>query len=202
MKTLKKISSYFLPIVLAVSFSELKANNELFKAAQAENIELVTVILKEEKILIDFTDHDGTTSLWWAAFHNNTKMVALLLEHKANPNMAHNQGSTPLWYAAYRNNTKTVALLLKHGANININADGTTPLWWAKYHNNSEIIDFLEHPKQAKKYLLWIKWLKYFSKTPIDRDKYYLTDKKEIRTKKQGEELQTLENLLLELTIN
>ena len=193
MKTLKKISSYFLALVLAVSFSSLEANNELFKFAQANDIEQVTEILRKKSFLIDFTDHDGTTSLWWAAFHKNTKMVALLLEHKANPNMAHDQGSTPLWYAAYNNNTKMVALLLEHNANANINADNTTPLWWAEYHHNPEMIYLLEHTEE---YLRYEKWLENFSKTTIDPNRYYLKGRKQI------EDLQALENLLLELKIN
>jgi len=75
--------------------------------------------------------------------HYNDKVVKLLLENGADPNMVdssmvdsrgvvHSRGITPLHCAAEKGQATIVQLLLDYGANVNAqNYDGTTPLYCA-----------------------------------------------------------------------
>jgi ankyrin repeat protein len=72
------------------------------------------------------------TPLMWAAYHNDVRMVRLLLEHGADPNQATYFGN-PLSQACWNDGFEAADLLLDHGANVNARdavAD-LTPLHWA-----------------------------------------------------------------------
>jgi ankyrin repeat protein len=72
------------------------------------------------------------TPLMWAAYHNDVRMVRLLLEHGADPNQATYFG-TPLSQACWNDGFEAADLLIDRGANVNARdavAD-FTPLHWA-----------------------------------------------------------------------
>lgn len=66
-------------------------------------------------------------ALHCAAFNGHKAVVALLLKHKANPNIADHQKLYPLHLAASKGETAIVELLLANGANLEVKteADGT-----------------------------------------------------------------------------
>jgi ankyrin repeat protein len=72
------------------------------------------------------------TPLMWAAYHNDVRMVRLLLERGADPNQSSYFGN-PLSHACWSDSVEAAELLLARGANVNARdalAD-FTPLHWA-----------------------------------------------------------------------
>ncbi len=72
------------------------------------------------------------TPLMWAAYHNNVRMVRLLLERWADPNQSTYFGN-PLSHACWRDSFEAAELLIAHGAHINARdaIANFTPLHWA-----------------------------------------------------------------------
>jgi ankyrin repeat protein len=72
------------------------------------------------------------TPLMWAAYHNNVRMVYLLLQRGANPNQSTYFGS-PLSHACWSDSFEAAQVLMARGADVNARdavAD-FTPLHWA-----------------------------------------------------------------------
>jgi ankyrin repeat protein len=72
------------------------------------------------------------TPLMWAAYHNDVRMIRLLLEHGADPNQSTYFGN-PLSHACWNDGFEAAALLIDRGAHVNARdmvAD-FTPLHWA-----------------------------------------------------------------------
>jgi hypothetical protein len=72
------------------------------------------------------------TPLMWAAYHNDERMVRLLLDHGADPNQSTYFGS-PLTHACWNDGFEAADLLIDRGAKVNARdavAD-FTPLHWA-----------------------------------------------------------------------
>lgn len=68
----------------------------------------------------------------FAAYHNHSEVVELLLDHGADINDNGKDCFTPLHSAAAHRAEKTVKLLLSKGANVNaIDKEGHTPLYYA-----------------------------------------------------------------------
>ncbi|KAF2248031.1 hypothetical protein BU26DRAFT_428101, partial [Trematosphaeria pertusa] len=65
---------------------------------------------------IDALDALGRTPLTWAAARGDSRAVALLLAHGANPDILDIQLSGGVSYAAQRNHLTCVRLLLEAGA--------------------------------------------------------------------------------------
>ena len=72
------------------------------------------------------------TPLMWAAYHNDVRMVRLLLDHGADPNQSTYFGS-PLSQACWNDGFEAAELLIDPGANVNARdaVAGFTPLHWA-----------------------------------------------------------------------
>ena len=62
---------------------------------------------------------DGTCALFVAAGSGYTKVVRVLLELGASPDLPNKQGATPLSHAAFRGQLASLGLLLAHGADPN-----------------------------------------------------------------------------------
>jgi ankyrin repeat protein len=72
------------------------------------------------------------TPLMWAAYHNDVRMVRLLLDHGADPNQSTYFGN-PLSHACWNDGFEAAEVLIDRGANVNARdavAD-FTPLHWA-----------------------------------------------------------------------
>ena len=78
------------------------------------------------------------------------KVVDLLLNANANPNIQDMKGATPLHHACEDNNTDITDLLLKAGANCNCEINsGETPLHIASYSGYPGIVDLLLKAKSS-----------------------------------------------------
>ena len=60
----------------------------------------------------------GYAPLHTAARNRNSRLVELLLEHKADPNLPDSDGVTPLVHAINRNHVPSIELLARRGADI------------------------------------------------------------------------------------
>src|SRR5579883_623078 len=72
------------------------------------------------------------TPLMWAAYHNDVRMVCLLLKRGANPNQSTYFGN-PLSHACWSDSFEAAKLLIARGANVNTRdaIANFTPLHWA-----------------------------------------------------------------------
>lgn len=84
-----------------------------FRAVKEENIQEVTSLLKEHKIILDVRRKDSDTALHVAASKNNKEMVKLLVEHGASVNIKDFNKLTPLSKA---HDTNTIKFLIEHGS--------------------------------------------------------------------------------------
>lgn len=73
-------------------------NGELLLAVQENDYELLKSILSiVTPDIINKCDEDGFNALHYATYNGNDKIVCLLLEHGANPNICElNEGNSPL----------------------------------------------------------------------------------------------------------
>ncbi len=94
---------------------------------------------------INIKDYNNeNTVLIWASWKNNIKIVTLLLEFGADPNIQDIRGHTALIVATKRRSYEIVKLLLENNTYHNIkNRAGDTALMWASYHGYLEIVDLL-----------------------------------------------------------
>ncbi len=89
---------------------------------------------------------DMGTALMAATYKGDERMVALLLQYNANPNIFDNKGTSALHLACTFNKSSIVKLLLEHKADKKSkDAQGKTPLDYAILNNNIEIIKLFEH---------------------------------------------------------
>src|SRR5262249_27169380 len=72
------------------------------------------------------------TPLMWAAYHNDVRMVHLLLDHGADPNQSTYFGN-PLSHACWRDSFEAAELLIARGANVSARdaLANFAPLHWA-----------------------------------------------------------------------
>lgn len=97
-------------------------------AAILGDIETATRLVK--CVDVNAPDHNGQFAVQYAAGNDHEDFVALLLKHRADPNVKLNWGETLLHsIAAGRESAAMIKLFVRHGAAINaLNAKGVTPL--------------------------------------------------------------------------
>ena len=91
-----------------------------------ENDELIAEIKKCD---VNYMDKTGRSYLYYAALHHKVKLVEVLLERGADPNIIDDRGQTPLLCALGRknsNNPKILELFLKAGVDLNNITNGKT----------------------------------------------------------------------------
>ncbi len=112
---------------------------------------------------MDINFNSGDTPLHLACGFNNSKMVDLFLQYRANPNILDGAGDTALHRAVFRNNTAVIDGLLSHGADCNIKSKGgNTPFERALLFNK---IDLAE--KLFKKTTIDISFSLYMTKRSV-----------------------------------
>ncbi|XP_058510924.1 cortactin-binding protein 2 isoform X2 [Ochotona princeps] len=113
----------------------------LQQAAAQGNVTLLSMLLNEEGLDINYSCEDGHSALYSAAKNGHADCVRLLLNAKAQVNAADRNGFTPLCVAAAQGHFKCLRLLIANDANINHAADGgQTPLHLACKNGNRECI--------------------------------------------------------------
>jgi ankyrin repeat protein len=91
-----------------------------------------------------YTNHIGMTLLHFAAKHQNTKIVKLLLDAGFDPNIRDNFGWTPIMDASINGRIKNVRALLEAGADVNAkNRHSQTSLDHALSRNNFKIVSMI-----------------------------------------------------------
>ncbi len=135
------------PILLSVSalVTNLDTSNATLKA--------IETLIKEGKPSVNDKDTayigDDRTALHQAASNGAIKLVKILLENGADPNLTNRVGETPLFAAAEKGRTDVVAELLARGVQVNIRSKFTqmTPLMMAAENGHSEVVKLLLEKK-------------------------------------------------------
>ncbi|XP_032955008.1 cortactin-binding protein 2 isoform X2 [Rhinolophus ferrumequinum] len=116
----------------------------LQQAAAQGNVTLLSMLLNEEGLDINYSCEDGHSALYSAAKNGHTDCVRLLLNAEAQVDAADKNGFTPLCAAAAQGHFKCVELLTAYDADINHTADGgQTPLYLACKNGKKECIKLL-----------------------------------------------------------
>jgi ankyrin repeat protein len=114
----------------------------LFSAIRQGDLHLVASHLREG-VSANVHDEYGTTPLHLAALFGSPEMVALLLDHDANPNAVDKRGGSPLMFAA--GDVKKVKLLLDRGADVHLRSalGNTAIVTAASYVDNLDVVKLL-----------------------------------------------------------
>ncbi|XP_004677030.1 PREDICTED: cortactin-binding protein 2 [Condylura cristata] len=133
------------PLLMSGGPAPLAGRPTLLQQAAAQgNVTLLSMLLNEEGLDINYSCEDGHSALYSAAKNGHTDCVRLLLSAEPQVNAADKNGFTPLCAAAAQGHFKCVELLIAFDANINHAADGgQTPLYLACKNGNKECIKIL-----------------------------------------------------------
>ncbi|XP_055276779.1 cortactin-binding protein 2 isoform X1 [Moschus berezovskii] len=133
------------PLLMSGGPAPLAGRPTLLQQAAAQgNVTLLSMLLNEEGLDINYSCEDGHSALYSAAKNGHTDCVRLLLNAEAQVNAADKNGFTPLCAAAAQGHFKCVELLIAYDAHINHAADGgQTPLYLACKNGNKECIKLL-----------------------------------------------------------
>lgn len=126
------------------------AIEELWRVAETNDVDELARILSRNQIDVDARNQHGMTALMRAAYQGNAKMVGVLLEHGADPNVMRNDRFTALALAAFFGHTETVRVLIEHGAKTEVvTRCGTSAHMWATARTFAEAARCLESRKRA-----------------------------------------------------
>uniref|UniRef100_A0A8C3EJ67 Cortactin-binding protein 2 n=1 Tax=Corvus moneduloides TaxID=1196302 RepID=A0A8C3EJ67_CORMO len=116
----------------------------LHQAAAQGNVTLLSMLLNEEGLDINYSCEDGYSALYSAATNGHTDCVRLLLTAEAQVDAADKNGFTPLCSAVAKGHVKCAELLIMYQADINHAAErGQTPLYLACKNGNNGCIKLL-----------------------------------------------------------
>lgn len=118
-------------------------SNPLILACYRGNVEVAKFLIKNVKD-INYSSDMGT-ALMASTYKNQTELVQLLLESKANPNTTDVNGTTAMLLAVQFQNIELVKLLLKFNADKTIKDNkGKTAFEYAVFSKNELIINLLK----------------------------------------------------------
>lgn len=117
----------------------------LHEAIQKGDTEALEALLNSGKCDVNAIDDEGNTPLHLIAqaqndqyVKQNPRLLTLLLEHKANPNIFSKQNTIPIVDAHLKGNKQTLEILLKYGFNMD------DPTVRACFNNNRDAYKILE----------------------------------------------------------
>eukprot|EP01132_Coremiostelium_polycephalum_P011133 gene11133-13633_t len=120
---------------------------KFLESAQQNRLYDIESTLKDEekrKKLINESDANRRTALYFATYNNNKAIVDLLLENGADPNISDFDGYTPLMNAIKVGNTDIAKKLINSGSDIDaVSKEGFTPLHLALLSNDQAIAEIL-----------------------------------------------------------
>ncbi|XP_026643307.1 cortactin-binding protein 2 isoform X2 [Microtus ochrogaster] len=133
------------PLLMSGGPAPLAGRPTLLQQAAAQgNVTLLSMLLNEEGLDINYSCEDGHSALYSAAKNGHTDCVRLLLNAEARVDAADKNGFTPLCAAAAQGHFECIELLTAYDANINhAAAGGQTPLYLACKNGNKECIKLL-----------------------------------------------------------
>ena len=131
--------------LLMDSGSDVNLGFVLHYAIDQESLECIHELIKYscDINVSDKTDLE-TPPLLQAVSALKTKIVNILLTHKANPNCTNKHKETPLHLSCRLGDLETAQILLNHGANVNaVDSIKETPLLNAARSNNNDLVKLL-----------------------------------------------------------
>nr|XP_040147526.1 cortactin-binding protein 2 isoform X2 [Ictidomys tridecemlineatus] len=133
------------PLLMSGGPAPLAGRPTLLQQAAAQgNVTLLSMLLNEEGLDINYSCEDGHSALYSAAKNGHTDCVRLLLNAEAQVDAADKNGFTPLCAAAAQGHFECVELLIAYDAHINhAAAGGQTPLYLACKNGNKECVKLL-----------------------------------------------------------
>ncbi len=121
-----------------------KGYTPLILATYHGNYEVAKALLKYTTA-VNVNSSSGT-ALMAATVKGSTRLVSLLLDHQADPNITDGNGSTALLYAVFFKNNDIVALLLAHKADIAYkDSRGYNALDYATLTKNESLINLIKN---------------------------------------------------------
>lgn len=121
--------------------------SSLHFAAANGYLEIMQLLIKKSKRLVDQADDEDRTPLQKACYYGRTEAVALLLANQANIEKKDGKDKTPLHAAVSYGgifNAAVIRLLIQQGANLQAKTDyGWTPLHSASRYGNPQTVQLL-----------------------------------------------------------
>ena len=122
----------------------------LILAVWAQYEPIVRTLL-QRGVAVDHQDKDGDTAVHGAALYGNAKIMELLLDARANPNLKNRVGGTPLMWAAAYGHGEVVGILLNRGADPKLkDVDGITAAGWAGKNGHGDLELILRNAEKSK----------------------------------------------------
>lgn len=116
----------------------------LHDAVKQTNLTQLKRLLKQDSSIINQTDRQGRSPLFFAVYLNDMKSVEALIKAGADINLANRQGNTPLVQAIQDSNEPMVRYLIEAGADINFcDEEWNTALHKACLANNELMVQIL-----------------------------------------------------------
>jgi ankyrin repeat protein len=146
--TMKRMILSGLVAVGVAGYAVSAVADSIHDAASRGDVARVQQLLQREPALVYRTVVHGMTPLHVAARMDRPKVVAVLLENRANINARDKDGWTPLHWAALHGHVDVAALLLSKSdvMGVDVNAadiEGRTPLRLAMQGKREAMIEFL-----------------------------------------------------------
>ncbi len=114
-----------------------------YGASEAMGEQLAKALSSKKGVSVDARAEDGSTALLISTNRGQTKMVKVLLDLNANPNLSDRNGWTPLLSAADDGNAEAVRMLLAKGADIKAKKGGADSATLAERKDHPELAALL-----------------------------------------------------------
>jgi len=130
-------------LVLTIASASYADEATLASAIQQQEWDVAEKLIADKE-QIALAQPDGMTAMHWAAFHQRSKLVEMLLSAGAPVDARTRYEVTPLSIACMQADAASVALLAAAGADVNQTKQaGETPLMTASRNGNAEVLKIL-----------------------------------------------------------